>query len=281
MTGGRVSGRESRQAFGWRGAIAALAIALLGGCGLFGKTVEADRTANMSPNKIHAEAKEEIAAGRYGEAVKLLGKLESRYPFGAWAQQAQLDTAYAFYKDNDRTQSLVTIERFIRLYPTSDYLDYAYYLKGLVNFNDDQGLMAKLGSQDLSERDQKAARESFEAFRQVLTRFPDSRYAEDSRARMRYLVNAMAGGEVHVARYYFNRGAYLAAINRAQGVIQQYQATPAVEEALFIMVEGYQKLGLEEQRADAERVLRASFPDTQLFTRGMDLRSRSWWEVWK
>ena len=281
MTGVKGAGLDSRRGSAWRGVVAAAAIALLGGCGIFSKGGEVDRTANQPPQQIYSDAKEEAAAGRYGEAVKLLGKLESRYPFGAWAQQAQLDTAHAYYKDNDRTQALVTIERFIRLYPTSDYLDYAYYLKGLINFNDEQGLMSSLGSQDLSERDQKAARESFEAFRQVITRFPDSRYAEDSRSRMRYLVNAMAGGEVHVARYYFNRGAYLAAINRAQGVIQQYQATPAVEEALFIMVQGYQKLGLEDQRADAERVLRRTFPDTQLFNRGLNLKNRSWWEVWK
>jgi outer membrane protein assembly factor BamD len=265
----------------WRAAAAALVLALTAGCGLLSKDGEIDRTAKMTPGEIYAEAKEETAAGRYGEAVKLLGKLESRYPFGAWAQQAQLDTAYAFYRDNDRTQALITIERFMRLYPNSDYIDYALYLKGLVNFNDDQGVLSSIGGQDLSERDQKAAREAFEAFRQVVTRFPDSRYAEDSRARMRYLVNAMAGGEVHVARYYFNRGAYIAAINRAQGVIQQYQATPAVEEALFIMVIGYEKLGLEAQRADAERVLRRTFPDTQLFTRGLKLDNRSWWEVWR
>ena len=252
----------------------------LGGCGIFGKG-EVDRTAKMSPNEIFAEAKSEMSSGRYGEAAKLLGKLESRYPFGAWAQQAQLETAYAFYKDNDRTQALIAIERFIRLYPTSDQLDYAFYLKGLINFNEDPGLIGSLGGQDLSERDLKAAREAFEAFRQVLTRFPDSKYAEDSRLRMRYLLNAMAGGEVHIARYYFIRGAYLAAINRAQSVVAQYPDAPAVEEALFIMIQGYDKLGLNELRADVERVLRANFPDTKLFATGLRLNDKSWWQVWR
>ena len=263
-----------------RRAAAAGAIALAGGCGIFGQG-DIDRTAKMSPNEIYAEAKDEMSSGRYGEAVKLLGKLESRYPFGAWAQQAQLDTAYAHYKENDRTQALVAVERFIRLYPTSDQLDYAYYLKGLINFNEDQGLLSTVGRQDLSERDQKAARESFEAFRQVITRFPDSKYAEDARARMRYLVNAMAGGEVHIARYYFNRGAYLAAINRAQAVVAQFQGAPAVEEALFILVKGYEKLGMKDLQADAERVLRMNFPETKLFARGLQLDDRSWWEVWR
>ncbi|MFM1989630.1 MAG: hypothetical protein RJA99_2587 [Pseudomonadota bacterium] len=263
-----------------RAAAAAIVLAGLAGCGIFGQG-QVDRTAKMTPNEIYAEAKDEMASGRYGEAVKLLTKLESRYPFGTWAQQAQLDQAYAHYKDNDRTQGLVAIERFIRLYPTSDKLDYAYYLKGLINFNEDQGLIASVGGQDLSERDLKAARESFEAFRQVLVRFPESKYAEDSRARMRYLLNAMAGGEVHIARYYYNRGAFLAAVNRAQSVVAQYQDAPAVEEALFIMVKSYEKLGLEELRADSERILRRNFPETTLFTTGLNLSSRSWWEVWR
>jgi len=254
--------------------------AALAGCGLFGKG-EVDRTANMTPQQIYSEAKDESASGRYGEAVKLLGKLESRYPFGAWAQQAQLDTAWAYYRDGDRTQALVSVERFIRLHPTSDQLDYAYYLKGLINFSSDQGLAVRFGGQDLSERDQKAHREAFDAFREVVTRWPESKYADDARARMRYLVNAMAGGEVHIARYYFTRGAYVGAINRARSVVEIYQTSPAVEEALFIMMLSYEKLGLEEQRAATERVLRLNFPQSPLFERGLKLSDRSWWEVWR
>lgn len=268
----------------WTAACRALAgVALasaLAGCGLFGKG-EVDRTANMTPQQIYAEAKDESASGRYGEAVKLLGKLESRYPFGAWAQQAQLDTAWAYYRDGDRTQALVSVERFIRLHPTSDQLDYAYYLKGLINFSSDQGLAVRFGGQDLSERDQKAHREAFDAFRELVTRWPESKYADDARARMRYLVNAMAGGEVHIARYYFTRGAYVGAINRARNVVETYQTSPAVEEALFIMILSYEKLGLEEQRAATERVLRLNFPQSPLFERGLKLSDRSWWEVWR
>ena len=274
---------NSKRVRSWRGAAAGLVLASLaglGGCGIFGKG-EIDRTAKMSPQEIYAEAKDQMSSGRYGEAAKLLVKLESRYPFGAWAQQAQLDQAYAYYKDNNRTQALVTIERFIRLYPTSEQLDYAYYLKGLVNFNEDPGAMSAIGGQDLSERDLKAAREAFEAFRQVLVRFPDSRYAEDSRARMRYLVNSMAGGEVHIARFYYNRGAFLAAVNRAQGVVQQYQGAPAVEEALFIMMKGYEKLGLDDLRADAERVMKLNFPDSELYAKGLRVDNRRWWQVWR
>jgi outer membrane protein assembly factor BamD len=267
-----------------RHAAVCIALALsagLAGCSWLPKDTEIDATSKMSPREIYDDAKSEMNAGRYGNAVKLLSKLEARYPFGSWAQQAQLDTAYAHYREGDRAQALVAVERYVRLYPTSAQMDYAYYLKGLINFNEDQGLVAKLGDQDLSERDQRSARESFEAFKQVITRFPDSKYAEDSRARMRYLLNAMAGGEVHIARYYYIRGAYIAAVNRAQGVVKQYQTSPAVEEALFIMMQGYEKLGLDVQRADAERVLRANFPDTQLFATGLKLKDRSWWEVWR
>lgn len=260
--------------------LACVWVASLAGCGIFGKG-EVDPTAKMSPREIYDKARDDMGSGRYADAARLFGKLESRFPFGVWAQQAQLDAAYSYFKAGDRVQSLAGIERFIRLYPTSEQLDYAYYLKGLVNFNEQDGVMARLGGQDLSERDQRTAREAFEAFRQVITRYPDSRYAADSADRMRYLVNAMAGADVHVARYYYVRGAYVAAINRAQGVIRQYQTSPAVEEALFILMKGYEKLGLEVQRTDAERVLRTNFPDTKLFDQGLNLANRSWWEIWR
>jgi outer membrane protein assembly factor BamD len=255
-------------------------VASLAGCGIFGKG-EVDPTAKMSPREIYDQAKSDMGSGRYMEAAKLFGKLESRFPFGAWAQQSQLDAAFSYFKAGERVQALAGVERFIRLYPTSDQLDYAYYLKGLINFNEQDGVMARLGGQDLSERDQRSAREAFEAFRQVVTRYPESRYANDSADRMRYLVNAMAGSEVHIARYYYIRGAYLAAINRAQGVVKQYQTSPAVEEALFVLVKSYEQLGLTVQRDDAERVLRTNFPDTKLFQQGLNLNDRSWWEVWR
>jgi len=270
------------RSWNWRRiATAATLLGMLAGCGIFGSGPEYDPTVKMTPAEIYADAKDHMADGRWSAAIKLLIKLESRYPFGVWSQQAQLDTAYCQYRDNERVQALVSIERFIRLYPTSAQLDYAFYLKGLINFNEDMSLIGGLGGQDLSERDQKAARESFEAFRQVVVRFPNSIYTEDARARMQYLINAMAGSEVHIARYYFIRGAYLAAINRAQGVILQYQGAPAIEEALFIIMKGSEQLGLDQQRADAERVLLLNFPKTPLLATGLKLDDRSWWEVWR
>lgn len=254
-------------------------IVALAGCGLFDKA-PADPAERMSAQQLYAEARADLDGKRFDTAIKSLARLEARFPFGVWAQQAQLDTAYAHYKLGDRVQALVSIERFIRLNPSSDLLDYAWYLKGLINFNEDQGILAKLGGQDLSERDPRAARESFEAFRVVVTRYPESRYADDARARMTYLVNALAGNEVHVARHYFTRGAYLAAVNRAQAVVAQYQTSPAVEEALAILVRSYEKLGMETQRQDAEHILKANFPKSTLLSRPIGSPQRAWWAIW-
>jgi outer membrane protein assembly factor BamD len=240
-----------------------------------------DRTADWPPERLYSEAKSEMDGGRWGEAVKLLESLESRYPFGRWAQQAQLDIAYAHYKDNDRAQALIAIDRFIRMHPTHERLDYAYYLKGLVNFNEQLGPFAAFGGQDPAERDPKALREAFDAFREVVARFPDSRYAADAQARMRYLVNSMAASELHIARYYFSRGAYLAAANRAQAIVVDYQQTPAVEEALYIMMRSYDRLGLKDLSADAERVLRLNFPNSDVLAQGGRSNERRWWQLWQ
>jgi len=240
-------------------AFAALAAVTLAGCA----TSDYDPTANWSAEQLYADAKGELESGNWAAATKSLQRLESRYPFGRFAQQAQLDLAWASYKEGERVEALVAIDRFIRLHPTHERLDYAFFLKGLINFNNREGLIARMAGQDLSERDQQAARESYEAFKQVVTRFPESRYAEDALARMKYLVNSMAAGEVHIARYYFSRGAYVAAINRAQDVVSQYRQTPATEEALNLMVMSYDRLGLTELRDDAARVLARTFPQSR------------------
>lgn len=245
-----------------RPAIAALAIAAalgMGGCASSGY----DPTANWTAAQLYADAKGELDAGNWGAAQTALKKLESRYPFGRYAQQAQLDLAWASYKEGERAEALVAVDRFIRLHPTHERLDYAFYLKGIINFSTREGLIARMAGQDLSERDQQAAREAYESFRQVVTRFPESRYANDSLARMKFLVNAMASGEVHIARFYYERGAYVAAANRAQDVVSMYRQTPATEEALNLMVVSYDKLGLVELRDDALRVLERTFPQSR------------------
>ena len=249
---------------------------LVAGC----SSTTVDRTANWSPNRIYSEAKEEASSGAYDKAVPLFEKLEGRAAGTPLAQQAQLDKAYAQYKAGERPAAIATLDRFIKLHPASPALDYAIYLKGVINFNDDLGLFAWMTRQDLSERDQKAAKESFEAFKELITRFPESRYTPDARLRMNYIVNSLAQYEVHVARYYYTRGAYLAAINRAQLALADYREVPALEEALYIMVQSYDALGLTDLRDDAKRVLTTNYPKSEYLTRGFWAKDDPWWKLW-
>lgn len=249
---------------------------LLSACSLPEK---ADETKNWSPGKLYSEAKDEMSTGGYDRAISLYEKLESRYPFGTYAQQAQMEIAYAYYRQGDQPQALAAVERFIKLHPDHPNVDYMYYLRGLINFNDKVSIFDFLSRQDPTERDPKATREAFDAFKQVVEKFPDSKYAEDSRDRLAYLFNAMAQYDVHVAGYYYRRGAYLAAINRAQSTVKQYQGAPAVEEALYIMVKSYDALGLTELRDDTDRVLKANFPDSVYFHGGV-VKTKPWWQIW-
>jgi outer membrane protein assembly factor BamD len=249
---------------------------LLTGC----SSVPEDKTSSWSPNKIYAEAKDEMNSGGYDKAVSLYEKLEGRAAGTPLAQQAQLDKAYAHYKTGEAAQALATLDRFMKLHPASPALDYALYLKGIVNFNDDLGLFSSLTRQDLAERDQKAAKESFESFKELVARFPTSRYAPDASLRMAYIVNSLAQYEVHVARYYFARGAYVAAINRAQITVSDYQGVPAVEEALFIIFKSYDALGIVPLRDDTKRVLEKNYPQSEYLTRGFKGSADPWWKIW-
>lgn len=242
--------------------------------------VPPDPTVNWSTEKIYSEATAEREAGNFEKAVGLYDKLEGRAAGTPLAQQAQLDKAHTHYKAGEQAQALATIERFLRLHPASPALDYALYLRGLVNFNENLGLFGALARQDLSERDQKAAKSSFESLRELVTRFPDSRYAPDARARMTYIVNSLARYEVHVARYYFNRGAFVAAINRAQTAVSDYPGTPALEEALVILVRSYDALGMVPLRDDARRVLQTNFPQSAFLGGNGNKGSEPWWKLW-
>ena len=251
-------------------------VLLLSAC----STTKVDETAEWSPNKIYAEAKDELNNGSYENAISLLDKLEGRAAGTPLAQQAQLDKAYAQYKNGEPVLAIATLDRFIKLHPSSPALDYALYLKGIVNFNDDLGLFSGLTRQDLSERDQKASKDSFESFKELITRFPESRYAAEASQRMNYIVNSLAQSEVHVARYYYQRGAYLAAINRAQYAIVNFQGVPALEEALFIMVKSYDALGMTALRDDVQRVLEKNFPQTTYLVQGFKPKNDAWWKIW-
>lgn len=251
-------------------------ITLLSGC----TSMTEDKTEKWSPNRIYSEAKDELSSGAFDKAVTLFEKLEGRAAGTPLAQQAQLEKAYAQYRSGEQAQALATLDRFIRLHPASPALDYALYLKGLVTFNDDLGMFAFLTRQDLSERDQKAGKESFGAFKELVTRFPESRYTPDAQARMTYIVNALAQYEVHVARYYYSRGAYVAAVARAQLAVTDYNAVPAVEEALFILHKSYEALGMTQLAGDARRVLEKTFPSSSYLTQGFKSAQDPWWKLW-
>jgi outer membrane protein assembly factor BamD len=249
---------------------------LISGCANTTKDV----TAGWTTEKIYSEARDEANAGAWDKAIGYYEKLEGRAAGTVLAQQAQIDKAFAQYKTGDKIQAIATLDRFIRLHPASPALDYALYLKGLVNFNDNLGLFSFITKQDLSERDQKAAKDSYESFKELSTRFPESKYTPDARLRMRHIVNALAAYEVHVARYYASRGAHVAAVNRAQQAIADYQGVPAIEEALAIMVSSYDALGMSVLRDDAKRVLAKNFPQSDYLKGSVVKKSSSWWRLW-
>jgi len=253
------------------------ALLSLSACGLLPERKDEDK--NVSASKLYDEAKEEMAGGHYEAAIKLFERLESNYPFGTYAAQAQMEIAYAHYKAQDAAEALAAVERFIKLHPNHPQVDYMYYLRGLVNFNDQIGFLSFVYAQDPTERDPKATREAFAAFKELVDKFPNSKYAPDSRDRMNYLIDAMAKYEVHVANFYYRRGAYLAALNRAQGAVTQFTESPAREEALFIMIRAYDKLGMFDLRDDTQRVFNTNYPDSR-FVKGGATGEAAWWKFW-
>jgi len=262
-----------------RAMLAGLAIllvsAMLGGCGLLPEVK--DPTANLTAEQLYRQAKDAMGEGNFTKAVKLYETLEARFPYGRFAQQAILEGAYANYRIGETATAIAACDRFIRTYPNHPSVDYAYYLKGLVYFREDQGLIGYVYELDLSEREPKSIRESFLAFRELVAKFPDSKYAQDSVERMRYLSNSLALYEVRVARYYYNRGAYVAAISRAQTALVSYPRTPAEESALELLIKSYDKLGLPQLRDDSEQILRRTFPDSAYFA---GPPPKPWWKIW-
>ena len=262
----------------WRAAFLALLAATLqlAGCGSTPK----DPAAGNSAERLYEEAREDMDSGSYDNAVRKLERVEGLAAGSLLAQQALLDMAYLNWRRGERAQALSTVDRFIKLNPSSPALDYALYLRGLINFNDSLGLLGSLGGQQLSERDQAASRDAYQAFKQLVDQFPESRYTPDAIQRMAYILNSLSEYEVHVARYYFRRGAYVAAANRAQHAVTEFPQAPSSEEALHIMMQSYDKLELKTLRDDAERVLRQNFPDSAFLTQGSAAGQKSWWQVW-
>ena len=238
--------------------VALLALAL-GGCGAFGD--KPDITRDWPVQRLYSEAKAALDGGDYETAIDYYEKLESRYPFGRYAQQAQIDLAYAYWKDEENASAIAAADRFIKLHPRHPSVDYAYYLKGLVNFEQGKSFTDRILPRDMSQRDPGAVRQAFDDFSALVQRFPDSRYAADARQRMLYLKNLLARHEIHVADYYMRRGAYVAAANRARFVVENFQRTPVVPDALVIMAKAYRLMDLDDLSDDTLRVLRLNYPE--------------------
>jgi len=261
-----------------RHSLAVFLLLTLSACGLLDPLPDGTPpTTQQSAEEIYGLAKVELNDGNYEQAVRLYESLQSRYPYGRYAQQALLEVAYANYRQGEADAAVSAADRFIKQYPNNPHVDYAYYVKGLANFNGEMGILKSLGGQDPTERDPKATQASFTAFKELVQRFPNSKYAEDAKTRMRYLINALAQYELHVARYYLRRGAQIAAINRAEGILAQYPNSPATREALEIMLQGYDELGMTTLRDDTKRILALNGATPQQPIRAQ----KSWWQFWK
>jgi outer membrane protein assembly factor BamD len=237
-----------------------LLAALLAGCALLPDQI--DETKGWSAQRLYSEAKSSMNDGNYKTALEYLDKIQARYPFGRYAQQAQLDTIYVQYKDNEPDAALAAADRFIKANPRHPYVDYAYYMKGLVNFERSNTILDRLAPNDRAKTDTATARQSYNDFSELARKFPDSKYAEDARQRMLFLHNSLAAYEVNVADYYLRRGAYVAAVNRAKYVLETYARTPAAENALGIMTQAYVKMGMPQLAADSLRVLERNYPQS-------------------
>ena len=257
--------------------VALLAVALMAGCAT---VTTNDETRGWTADRIYSEARDELNSGNYQRSLKLYETLQARFPYGTHAQQALMDQAFTHYKDNEPELAIAAANRFIRLYPSHPSVDYVYYLKGLVYFNDDTAFLSRLSGQDMSERDPKASRESYNAFQELTTRFPDSKYSADAVEKMARLVSAIGGSEMHIARYYMKRGAWLAAVNRAQNVITEYSNTGHNEEALAISMVAYGKLGMKDLADGSRRVLALNFPKSKYLSEPWRAREQSWWKFW-
>ncbi len=254
--------------------LACLCMALAAGCSSTKGNV--DPTAGWSAERLYSQARADISSGSWSEARKNLEALEARYPFGIYAQQSLIDQAYVNWKDEEPEQAKAAIDRFMQQYPNHPGTDYMLYLKGMITFTPPSAILSNFTRQDPSERDPKGLRESYEAFNELIRRYPDSRYTPDARKRAAWLVNTIAENEVHIAQYYYERGAYVAAANRAQTVVTDFKGVPIAEKALYLMMLSYDKLNLPELRDDAKRVLDHNFPDSKYYKQGLDESVNHW-----
>lgn len=234
--------------------------ALLSGCS------SDENFGNSGEDFLYTEGVRSINISNWARAITIFQQLEAQFPFGQYAEQSQLELIYAYYRNSEPEAARAAADRFIRLYPDSESLDYAYYMKGMAYYSEDSRILGRYLPTDPSKRDPGKARESFADFAQLLNIYPNSQYAGDARARMVYLKNLLAAYEVHVAEFYIKRQAYLSSLNRARYVVENYQGTPAVPRALEIMVEMYLRLGLNDLADASLEILKLNYPDSPQLT---------------
>lgn len=271
-----------------RHSLALFLLLTLTACKIFDPLPDGTEQTKYQPvGEMYNAAKAELNEGNFDSAIKLYETLQSRYPYGRYAQQSLLEMAYAYYRQGEAESAVSSADRFIKQYPNNPYVDYAYYVKGLANFHGEITVFQSVGGQDFTERDPKAAEDSYAAFKDLVLRFPESKYAADSKVRMQYLTNSLAKYELHVASYYLRRGAHIAAANRAKGVLTQYPNSPSTRDALQIMVQAYDALGMTDLRDDARRVLvknsgtPAPSRDGNKTATEVEKPEKSWWQIWK
>jgi len=260
-----------------RGGVLALCIALvaLSGC----RTSRDRALSRQGPEALYSQAQHSLKAYDFNGAIKLYEALTARFPFTNEARQARLDLIYAYYRAGESESAIDAADQFVRENPTHPRVDYAWYVKGLVDFERTPNIMERLFRVDLTERPPTTARKSFAAFKTVVEQYPKSDYAHDARKRMIFLRNRLAEYEVHVATYYLKRGAYVAAAQRAKGAIEQYDGAPAIEEALTILIESYDRLGLKELAAQSRQVYQANYQSD--VREAQAAVNKSWWQFWR
>lgn len=233
----------------------------LTGCGWFDRGERDEFAGLTTEEQFYRRANEQLSSQNFRGAIATYQGLESRFPFGQFASQAQIELVYAYYRNGDLEAARTAADRFIRLHPDDPNIDYAYYMKGLASFTADRSILDRFLPTDPSKRDPGQARQSFAEFSQLLALYPDSPYAADARARMVYLRNALAAYEIHVAQYYLTRRAYVAALNRAKYVVENFQGTPAVADGMSILAECYLRLGLDELAETSIALLQENYPE--------------------
>lgn len=252
----------------------------LSACAIFGDPTELDDTKGWQAERIYQAGEEKMQDKDYDKAIGYFQKLESRFPHGVYATQAQLEIAYAYFKKDDPVSCVAAADRFIKLHPNHPNVDYAYYLKGLASFNE-RGIIEKATAQQISDRDPKSLKLSFAALKELTDRYPKSRYYKDSVQRMAYLVNTLSQHEMHVARYYMQRQAYLAALNRAKYVLEYYPNSVSVEEALVISVSAYDYMDLQDLKEDTLRILKTNYPQNPMVNGKVSEDEKIWWKFWE